>query len=117
MATPGMCKAMGLLALMLLSFLVISVVVPTMIAASLGGPIAGLLTGLGASWFFVRNSTGRGNKRVVCTSAGLAGLCGGLAAWKLGGLVGLVGIACGALATLTVFLVLFFALAVIVCGA
>lgn len=114
MATPGMCKAMGLLALMLLCFLVISVVVPTMIAASLGGPIAGLLMGLGASWFFVRNSTGRGNKRVVCTSAGLAGLCGGLAAWKLGGLVG---IACGALATLTVFLVLFFALAVIVCGA
>lgn len=106
-----MCKAMGMLALVMLGFLVVTVPLPTVLAASLGGPAVGLVVGLTAGLLLTHNSTTKGDKRVVCGSSCLSGFCGGLVSWKIGGALGA---AAGACTTLCAFLVLFFVLSWIV---
>lgn len=105
MATPGMCKAFAFLALIALGFLVVTVALPAFIAASLGGPIGGLVVGIFAAFVVTYNSKpGEGNRRVICTAGGAAGLCGGLVSVEFGGLAG---VAAGSIATLLAFVVIF----------
>lgn len=107
MATPGMCKAMGILALLMLGYLIVTVALPTVLAASFGGPIVGLVVGLAAGLVLTHNSSSKGDKRVVCGSSCASGFCGGLVSLKIGGALGA---AAGALTTLLSLIVLFFVL-------
>lgn len=105
MATPGMCKAIALLALVALGFLVITVALPALIVSSVGGPLAGTVVGLAAALLVTWNDKpGEGNRRVIGTAGALSGFCGGLVSLEFGGLLGVVA---GAVTTLVGFVVIF----------
>lgn len=105
MATPGMCKAFGFLALIMFGFLIVTVALPAVIASSVGGPLAGTVVGLVAALLVTHDAPpGEGNRRVIGTTGALSGFCGGLVSLEFGGLLG---VAAGAVTTLVAFAVIF----------
>ena len=88
--------------MIMLAVLCVCVVLPTMVAAAAGGPIIGMLMGLVTGWIVVYRWAGYSEGSFI--ASGAAGFCGGLASWKLGGLLGA---AAGAGVTFTAFILIF----------
>lgn len=90
MATPGLCKGLWNAAVTIIGGAVVAAACLTLFFASTAAPMAGMLMGSALGLLVSYQSDRPGDKRVQCSSAALAGFCGGVIAHYSGAPLGAI---------------------------